>query len=100
MSDHLVLLENDPRVYIEFGQPVAIAATNRGKICTYGTGYLRVAMSASGIEQEEDLEDVYYAMPVVAAVSVDDYTHAVLYNAVAPQVGGSQGVRGVQGSSR
>ena len=56
-SDHLVLSKGNLRTYKEFKQPVEIAATNIGMIYTYG---LRVATSASGIEQEVDLKDVYY----------------------------------------
>ena len=59
-SDHLVTLKGNLHAYREFEQPVEVAATNIGKIYTYGTGYLQVAMSAHGIELEVDLEDVKY----------------------------------------
>ena len=60
-SDHIVPSKADLRGYRDFGQPLEIAAANGGKIYAYGTGYLRVAASANGIEREVDLEDVYFA---------------------------------------
>ncbi|SRR5258706_4813380 len=52
---------DDLRTYREFEQPAEITATNRGKRYTYGTGFLRVATSASSIEWEVDLEGIYHA---------------------------------------
>ena len=66
VSDHLVALKGNLRAYREFEQPVEVAATNIGKIYTYSTGYLQVAMSASGIELEVDLEDVNYVPSIHA----------------------------------
>ena len=60
-SNHLVLSKGDLRLYREFDRPVEITATNIGKIHTYGTGHLQLATSASSIEWEVDLEDLYYA---------------------------------------
>jgi transposase InsO family protein len=60
-SDHLIPSKGDLRAYKEFAKPVEISAANNGKIYAYGTGTLRVAAPANGLEQEQDLEDVYYA---------------------------------------
>ena len=60
-SDHIVPSKADLRGYRDFEQPLEIAAANGGKIYAYGTGYLRVAASANGIEREVDLDDVYFA---------------------------------------
>jgi len=51
-SDHLLLSKGNLHAYIEFEQPVEIAATIRGKICAFDTGHLRVAPA----KWEVDLE--------------------------------------------
>jgi len=50
-SDHLVPSKGDLRADRVFEQLVEIAVANSGKIYAYGTGYLRVATSASGVER-------------------------------------------------
>jgi len=50
-SNHLVPSKGDLRAYRVFEQLVEIAVANSGKIYAYGTGYLRVATPASGVEQ-------------------------------------------------
>jgi len=49
-SDHFVPSKGDLRADRVFEQLVEIAVANSGKIYNYGTGYLRVATSASGVE--------------------------------------------------
>jgi hypothetical protein len=63
---HLISLQGELRAYKEFAKPVEISAADSGKIYAYGTGTLRVAAFANGLEQEEDLQDVYYAPRVHA----------------------------------
>jgi transposase InsO family protein len=65
-SDHLIPSKNDLHAYREFERPVEISAADSGKIYAYGTGSLRVASFANGLEREEDLQDVYYAPEVHA----------------------------------
>ena len=59
-SDHIVPSRSDLCSYREFEQPLEIVAAGGGKIYAYRTGYLRVASSASGIEREVDLEDIFF----------------------------------------
>ena len=60
-SDHLIPSRGDLHAYRRFEKPVEISAADGGKIYAYGSGTLRMATSANGLEREVDLEDVYYA---------------------------------------
>jgi hypothetical protein len=59
-SDHLIPSRGDLHAYRKFDKPVEISAANGGRIFAYGSGTLRVATTANGLEQEAELQDVYY----------------------------------------
>ena len=65
-SDHLIPSRGDLHAYRRFGKPVEISAADGGKIYAYGSGTLRMATTANGLERTADLQDVYYAPGVHA----------------------------------
>jgi hypothetical protein len=54
------------RAYKKFAKPIEISTADSGKIYAYGTDTLRVAALSNGLEQEENLQDVYCAPGVHA----------------------------------
>ena len=65
-SDHLFPTKGDLHAYRKFIKPVEISAADGGKIYAYGSGTLKVATSANGLERETKLNDVYYTPAVQA----------------------------------
>ena len=61
VSDYLVPPRGDLYAYKKLARLVGISAADGGKIYAYGSGTLRVATEANGLEREADLQHVYYA---------------------------------------